>query len=353
VTFADLFSGIGGFRIALERVGMQCVKSCEIDRFCRSIYKKNFGAEPEVGDIREWQSTSSRRDFPVKTSASLANAPDSPEIKAGYSGSLCEFWNANAPAGFSLRTCPDFCLPIEAEISPSFSMHWADSGMAWRGEYLTLNTSDSPNDAVACGLSDVLEDRVHPRFFLSPKAARGILRRAKKRGRTLPHALEVALIALTEKTPNNSSSNKRSLQNGQKDRAAQRGMNITISSSLELSAEPRPTTGTQILLLRTMSSTKTSADTQLPPITQEQYGADPVTATNSSHPPSGVGAIRTATPPDAVEKTTSTLSVRRLTPLECERLQGFPDNWTRLTDRATRHSETQSRSRSSNGSGGE
>ena len=27
----------------------------------------------------------------------------------------------------------------------------------------------------------------------------------------------------------------------------------------------------------------------------------------------------------------STAGVRRLTPLECERLQGWPDNWTRLT----------------------
>ena len=26
---------------------------------------------------------------------------------------------------------------------------------------------------------------------------------------------------------------------------------------------------------------------------------------------------------------TNDLRVRRLTPLECERLQGFPDNWTR------------------------
>lgn len=27
-----------------------------------------------------------------------------------------------------------------------------------------------------------------------------------------------------------------------------------------------------------------------------------------------------------------TASVRRLTPVECERLQGFPDNWTAVSD---------------------
>jgi site-specific DNA-cytosine methylase len=35
---------------------------------------------------------------------------------------------------------------------------FSESGMAWRGEYLMLNTSDSPNAGVACGLSEVLED---------------------------------------------------------------------------------------------------------------------------------------------------------------------------------------------------
>lgn len=35
--------------------------------------------------------------------------------------------------------------------------------------------------------------------------------------------------------------------------------------------------------------------------------------------------------PNAVETSQCNYSVRRLTPLECERLQGFPDNWTNIT----------------------
>ena len=34
---------------------------------------------------------------------------------------------------------------------------------------------------------------VHPRFYLSPKACSGILRRAEVRGKQLPQALKVAL----------------------------------------------------------------------------------------------------------------------------------------------------------------
>ncbi|MCB1169033.1 MAG: DNA (cytosine-5-)-methyltransferase [Leptospiraceae bacterium] len=52
--FIDLFAGIGGFRMALERAGGRCVFSSEIDAFSRKTYAANFGDEP-AGDIREVQ----------------------------------------------------------------------------------------------------------------------------------------------------------------------------------------------------------------------------------------------------------------------------------------------------------
>ena len=49
--FIDLFAGIGGFRLALEAHGMQCVFSSEWDKFARKTYEANFGDLP-AGDIR-------------------------------------------------------------------------------------------------------------------------------------------------------------------------------------------------------------------------------------------------------------------------------------------------------------
>ena len=40
--FVDLFSGIGGFRIALERLRCECVFSSEINKFARETYEANF-----------------------------------------------------------------------------------------------------------------------------------------------------------------------------------------------------------------------------------------------------------------------------------------------------------------------
>ena len=41
-TFAELFAGIGGFRLGLEQLGGSCVFASEIDREVRSIYAHNF-----------------------------------------------------------------------------------------------------------------------------------------------------------------------------------------------------------------------------------------------------------------------------------------------------------------------
>ena len=49
-TFIDLFAGIGGFRLALESLGGECVFSSEIDKFAAETYYNNFGDYPN-GDI--------------------------------------------------------------------------------------------------------------------------------------------------------------------------------------------------------------------------------------------------------------------------------------------------------------
>jgi hypothetical protein len=61
-------------------------------------------------------------------------------------------------------------------------------------ECWTLKTSESPNVAVVFLLSDVLETGDVPqKFYLSPKACEGVLRRAEKRGKALPPQLKSAL----------------------------------------------------------------------------------------------------------------------------------------------------------------
>ncbi len=52
--FADLFAGIGGFRLAFERAGGECVYANERDKWACEVYRGHFGAgELEECDIRD------------------------------------------------------------------------------------------------------------------------------------------------------------------------------------------------------------------------------------------------------------------------------------------------------------
>lgn len=85
--FVDLFAGLGGFHLALKRLGHNCVFACELDEDLRALYKKNFGLMPE-GDIR---------DLPVTSIPSheilCAGFPCQPFSKAGdQQGFDCPKW---------------------------------------------------------------------------------------------------------------------------------------------------------------------------------------------------------------------------------------------------------------------
>jgi len=53
VKILDLFSGIGGFSIGLERAGFKTVAFCEIDKYCRLVLKKHWKDIKVYPDVRE------------------------------------------------------------------------------------------------------------------------------------------------------------------------------------------------------------------------------------------------------------------------------------------------------------
>src|SRR3972149_775559 len=172
----SLFSGVGGFDLAFERVGM--------------------GTVWQGGMDGNWkQPTLFAGAFHVKISQWPADVRALLESGRGFGSSSIAFLRSIARLGLSLRTSPA-CYPrTEGGTLPSSFEGWSNSGMALPGGCWTLSTSESPSGAVASSLSAILETTVPRKYYLSPKACAGILRRAAKRGRQLPMALYRALSA--------------------------------------------------------------------------------------------------------------------------------------------------------------
>lgn len=58
----DLFSGIGGFSLGLERAGMRTVAFCEIEPFCRAVLAQHWPEVPIYDDVRTLSAATLQRD---------------------------------------------------------------------------------------------------------------------------------------------------------------------------------------------------------------------------------------------------------------------------------------------------
>jgi len=83
--FIELFAGIGAFRLGLERTGHECVWANEWLERPRSIYARNFGEQPDGRDIRD---------------VSAGDIPDADLLVGGFP--CATFSVAGKRTGFSL-----------------------------------------------------------------------------------------------------------------------------------------------------------------------------------------------------------------------------------------------------------
>lgn len=175
--------------------------------------QSTFWSEEHLARIS--QSPVSERDWMVTVATSpsnflgllIARGPDgwsgrtSPEFYQAYPTTLPIhvrrqirwIWNST-DRKWTLKTST-----IQKSYTPS-TASWPDFQNSATGGpqgFSTLNTSEFHSAAAASSLSDILETGAVPqRYFLSPTACKGILRRAEKRGKSLPPSLQDALEAV-------------------------------------------------------------------------------------------------------------------------------------------------------------
>src|SRR3990170_2817384 len=173
-----------------------------------------FSVRPRSGQPQGWNANligstppSGPAASPARTSPSPASGPDSPVPDPGWPSRSSTLWSVTDLPPSSSKTYRASSPVIEGETWRRSAVDWRNSGTGGRFGFSTLATSECPSAddgssssvcaAIPTTLTDVLQPSTPPRFSLSARAARGILRRASKRGLVLPEKLEQALMALS------------------------------------------------------------------------------------------------------------------------------------------------------------
>ncbi len=86
VNVLDLFSGIGGFSLGLERAGMSTVAFCEIEKFPRAVLAKHWPGVPIYDDVRTLTADRLDRDGVPRIDLVCGGYPCQPFSHAGKRG---------------------------------------------------------------------------------------------------------------------------------------------------------------------------------------------------------------------------------------------------------------------------
>jgi hypothetical protein len=110
------------------------------------------------------------------------------------------------PVGLSLKTCPKSFMLTERGFGGICSPRFQAGGILYHGKCWTLSISEYRNAAVESSLLDILEVApVQPRYFLTPKRCRALLRQAQRRGKGIPETLRSILEQTARELTNQSS----------------------------------------------------------------------------------------------------------------------------------------------------
>ena len=240
-------------------------------------------------------------------------------------------WNNQTLQFLDLRRGADGTKP---EQSP-------ETDGLWHGDSLTLNIGEFPNAERESLLSWILEDNVPKKYYLSARACQGILTRASRRGKALPDILRQALMDVIGGGNSYTLKIRSGCAGGGKGALVQTEKSATLSTLQD-----------QTLFQPVVYDARGNGDGRTcPTITgdhenritdytaiaierktfNEQSFSHYKESDKCSTLKAKAGNIGNGSECLIAEKAIRWI-VRRLTPVECERLQGYPDDYTNIGD---------------------
>ena len=230
LTLGSLFDGSGGFPLGGLICGIEPLWASEIEPFPIRVTTKRIPQMKHYGDINKLNGAelppvdiitfgSPCTDMSVAGRRAGLDGEQSvlfyeairiiKEMRCKTNGQYPRYavWE-NVPGAFSSNKGEDFravletvigsksrtprCLYLKKDDGHTLTSIWQTDGV-WLTELSMRNISEYPNVVVESTLSQILQAEVPQKYYLSPKACQGILRRAAARGKELPEMLKTAL----------------------------------------------------------------------------------------------------------------------------------------------------------------
>lgn len=350
MNFVSLFSGIGGFDLAFERAGMQCVAQVEIDKNCLSVlshYWPNVKRYEDIRNVDRYEFGSVDLicgGFPCQD---LSVAGRREGLAGERSGLWFEFhriiadalprWVVieNVPGLLSSNGGRDFAVILRGLVECGYGVCWRildaqHFGLAQRRRRVFIVASLGSGRCA--------------QVLFESEGVSGDSAESREAGARVARAISASPTATGRLDPNG------------------RDFVVSAVDVRNLREQPDNTSGT----LQGKKSGGYSLNYQNPIAFDWRVGDDSKfhTGPNGKHPGGGAkeivrqgdcaGALN-ATRQDAIawnwqsggdvrldfnerpmlqSSQVPAVGVRRLTPTECERLQGFPDGWTAINNQS-------------------
>ena len=329
ITLLDLFSGIGGFHLGFNKAGYK-VKSfnSEIDKYARAVYKYNFKDSTYVGSVTDVRGSELPRIDAITFGSPCQDFSMAGQRKGmqGNRSSLiaqairliseCKpsfFVWENVKGTFSSNSGEDFWAIIQAFTNiGGYRLEWQLLNTKWflpqnrERIYLVGYLGDGGGQQVfpiQGGPGEVEKLRGQQGTANTIKArynAKGVGAYVVERKQS---AQGVNIVAMRGRNPDNPSD---------------RSKGTNLEQTMEVNTQGTSNALTQVQKDNYVVSVTLRTHNDGKGFREIKDGDDPCIPARAREDGSGQPIIGLDN------------SIRRLTPLECERLQGFPDNWTAM-----------------------
>ncbi len=327
------FSGIGGFDLALERNGIKVVGHSEIDKFAELIYNFKFN-NPNYGDITKINARELPDfdllvgGFPCQAFSIAGKRGGFSDTRGGLFFDLARILQVKRPRYFLFENVKGLLSHDGGKTFATVAKTLAELGYCFEWQVLNSKNFGVPQNRERVFIVGYLGELPRQKVFPLPRANNGVAptgvvpvltpNRPQKRqeGRRFKSDGEVAFTLTSQDRHGIMQINNPKHSN---DRVySSEGVSPTLNTMQGGNRQPK-------ILAHYGHKNKSPVKMDISPTLKAQsHGHEPMILRDGRDNRSCLRAGRT------LELGVEGKSIRRLTPLECERLQAFPDNWTEM-----------------------